>query len=46
MIDIGYIIGILQGRETGSGEVIEIEGLSIYEDEDGFLVIEEADNGE
>ena len=46
MIDIGYIIGVIQGRETGSGGIIEIEGLSIYEDEDGFLVIEEAENGE
>ena len=45
MIDIGYIIGLMQGRVIGAGEVIVIDGLSISEDEDGFLVIEEAENG-
>lgn len=46
MVDIGYIIGLLKGMTIGAGEPVVIDGLSISEDEEGFLLIEEAENGE
>ena len=45
MIDIAYILGLKKGLK--STETIDVEGgISITEDEDGFVVIEEEEDGE
>lgn len=41
-----YILGLLMGRKKGTGEIDLEGGLSVTEDEDGFIVIEEAEDGE
>lgn len=47
MLDIGsYLLGLVKGKKNGSG-IVDLEGgLSVTEDEDGFIVIEEAQDGE
>ena len=45
MIDIEYLLGLKKGLK--SAETIDVEGgISISEDEDGFVVIEEEEDGE
>ena len=47
MLDMdSYLLGITKGTKNGVG-VVDLEGgISITEDADGFIVIEEAQDGE